>query len=71
MDSIENKPKSYRLDVGSSRITAELVFMSNWILHMKLSEGIEAATNIISGSFTLKDAELVKKVVTEFNKSRL
>ena len=52
MDSTESKPKLYKLNVGSSRITAELVFMSNWILHMKLSEGFEAATNIISGSFT-------------------
>lgn len=63
MDSTESKPKLFRLDVGSSRITAELVFMSNWILHMKLSEGFEAATNIISGSFTQKDTDLVKKTV--------
>jgi hypothetical protein len=71
MDSTEIKPSSYRLDVGSDRITAELRFMSNWILHMKLSGGIEAANKIISGSFTSDDAQRVRTTVAEFNKTRL
>ena len=71
MDSIESKSKLNRLDVGSDRITAELRFMSNWILHLKLSPGIEAAKKVISGSFTSDDATSVRKTVAEFNRTRL
>ena len=71
MESGQTSKKIQKLAVGRDRITAELRFMSNWIISMNLSSGLEAAKRVIQGQFTVEDATIVRKTVADFNRTRL